>query len=32
MAALRWSAADSEGVVLPMHDRSIYDRYPQGLG
>jgi glyoxylase-like metal-dependent hydrolase (beta-lactamase superfamily II) len=32
MAALRRIAADSQGVVLPMHDRSVYDRYPQGVG
>lgn len=32
MAGLRRIAADSQGIVLPMHDRSVYDRYPQGLG
>jgi glyoxylase-like metal-dependent hydrolase (beta-lactamase superfamily II) len=32
MAALRRIAADSEGIVLPMHDRSIHERYPQGIG
>jgi N-acyl homoserine lactone hydrolase len=31
MAALRRIAADSEGIVLPMHDRSVYERYPNGI-
>jgi len=31
-AALRRIAADSHGIVLPMHDRSVYERYPQGIG
>jgi N-acyl homoserine lactone hydrolase len=31
MAALRRMAADSEGIVLPMHDRSVYERYPNGV-
>ena len=32
MAGLRRIAADSQGIVLPMHDRSVYERYPQGVG
>jgi N-acyl homoserine lactone hydrolase len=32
MAALRRIATDSQGIVLPMHDRSVYGRYPQGVG
>jgi glyoxylase-like metal-dependent hydrolase (beta-lactamase superfamily II) len=32
MAALRRIAADSEGIVLPMHDRSVYERYALGVG
>jgi glyoxylase-like metal-dependent hydrolase (beta-lactamase superfamily II) len=31
MAALRRIAADSEGIVLPMHDRSVYERYADGI-
>jgi N-acyl homoserine lactone hydrolase len=31
MAALRRIAADSEGMVLPMHDRSVYQRYADGI-
>jgi N-acyl homoserine lactone hydrolase len=31
MAALRRIAVDSEGIVLPMHDRTVYERHPQGL-
>jgi N-acyl homoserine lactone hydrolase len=32
MAALRRIAADSEGIVLPMHDRSVHERYADGIG
>ena len=32
MAALRRIAADSEGIVLPMHDRSVHERYVDGVG
>jgi glyoxylase-like metal-dependent hydrolase (beta-lactamase superfamily II) len=32
LAALRRIGADSQGIVLPMHDRSVYDRFPHGLG
>jgi glyoxylase-like metal-dependent hydrolase (beta-lactamase superfamily II) len=32
MAALRRIADDSQGIVLPMHDRTVHERYPQGLG
>jgi glyoxylase-like metal-dependent hydrolase (beta-lactamase superfamily II) len=31
MAALRRVAADSEGIVLPMHDRAVHERYPDGI-
>ena len=31
-AALRRIAADSEGIVLPMHDRSVHERYVDGVG
>jgi N-acyl homoserine lactone hydrolase len=31
MAALRRIAADSEGIVLPMHDRSVHERYADGI-
>jgi glyoxylase-like metal-dependent hydrolase (beta-lactamase superfamily II) len=31
MAALRRIAADSEGIVPPMHDRSVYERYADGI-
>jgi glyoxylase-like metal-dependent hydrolase (beta-lactamase superfamily II) len=31
MAALRRIAADSEGIVLPMHDRSVHERYAEGI-
>lgn len=31
MAALRRIAADSEGIVLPMHDRSVHERYAHGI-
>lgn len=31
MAALRRIAADSQGLVLPMHDRSVYEDYPEGI-
>jgi N-acyl homoserine lactone hydrolase len=31
MAALRRIAADSEGIVLPMHDRSVFQRYANGI-
>jgi N-acyl homoserine lactone hydrolase len=31
MAALRRIANDSQGIVLPMHDRTVYKRYPEGL-
>jgi glyoxylase-like metal-dependent hydrolase (beta-lactamase superfamily II) len=32
MVELRGIAADSHGMMLPMHDRSVHERYPQGLG
>jgi hypothetical protein len=32
MAAPRRIAADSQGIVLPMHDRTVYQRHPQGIG
>jgi N-acyl homoserine lactone hydrolase len=32
MAALRRIAEDSQGIVLPMHDGTVHERYPQGLG
>ncbi len=32
MAALRRIAADSEGIVLPMHDRMVHERYADGIG
>jgi glyoxylase-like metal-dependent hydrolase (beta-lactamase superfamily II) len=31
MAALRRIAADSEGIVLPMHDASVHERYGGGI-
>jgi N-acyl homoserine lactone hydrolase len=31
MAALRRIADESEGIVLPMHDRSVHERYPHGI-
>ncbi|MEA2340454.1 MAG: hypothetical protein QOG11_531 [Solirubrobacteraceae bacterium] len=31
MAALLRIAADSHGIVLPMHDRSVYERYADGI-
>jgi glyoxylase-like metal-dependent hydrolase (beta-lactamase superfamily II) len=31
MAGLRRIVADDQGIVLPMHDRSVYERYPQGV-
>jgi glyoxylase-like metal-dependent hydrolase (beta-lactamase superfamily II) len=31
MAGLRRIAADSEGIVLPMHDASVHERYGAGL-
>jgi N-acyl homoserine lactone hydrolase len=32
LAALRRIAADSQGIVLPMHDRTVFERHPQGIG
>jgi glyoxylase-like metal-dependent hydrolase (beta-lactamase superfamily II) len=32
MAGLRRIAADSEGIVLPMHDASVHQRYADGVG
>jgi N-acyl homoserine lactone hydrolase len=31
LSALRRIQADSEEIVLPMHDRSVFARYPEGL-
>jgi hypothetical protein len=31
MAALRRIAADSQGLVLPMHDRTVRERYAEGI-
>jgi N-acyl homoserine lactone hydrolase len=31
MAALRRIATDSEGIVLPMHDRSVHERHADGI-
>jgi DNA-binding transcriptional LysR family regulator len=31
MAALRRIVADSEGIVLPMHDRTVRERYSDGI-
>jgi glyoxylase-like metal-dependent hydrolase (beta-lactamase superfamily II) len=32
MAALRRIAGDDQGIVLPMHDRSVHERYADGIG
>jgi glyoxylase-like metal-dependent hydrolase (beta-lactamase superfamily II) len=32
MRALQRIAHHSEGIVLPMHDRSVLDRYADGVG
>jgi N-acyl homoserine lactone hydrolase len=31
LAALRRIAAETEGIVLPMHDRSVHERYADGI-
>ena len=31
VAALRRIVADSQGIVLPMHDRTVHERYPLGI-
>jgi hypothetical protein len=31
MAALRRIAADSQAIVLQLHDRSVHERYADGI-